>query len=187
MKTFLEDDLFFYVAVINKKQHYTFEMSTCSGLEKAKSGCTAPEQDPVLFELSKGSNPRYYQYAETKIRVDRVRQRQNFIRDCIADSKNCFMEEVTQSLTNQPTYDSNGMRTSSNLPVKMRLKNDFPAAYPEGEIEEANRIVETLRGQRLARQCDLYQTNCGNDTSQPGKDIPLLEAGAYGKVAYTSN
>ena len=29
-------------------------MSTCSGLEEAKSGCTAPEQDPVLFELSKG-------------------------------------------------------------------------------------------------------------------------------------
>ena len=96
------------------------------------------------------------------------------------------MEEIDQSLTNhrrttkwcsylvQPSHQN-------------EVKNDFPAAYPEGEIEEANRIVETLRGQRLARQCDLYQTNCGNDTSKPGEDIPLLEAGSYGKVAYTSN
>lgn len=143
--------------------------------------------DPVLFEVSKGSNPRYYQYAETKVRTDRVRQRQNFIKDCIADSSKCFMEEVSQSLTNQPTYDANGVRTSSNLPIKMRLTHDFPAAYPEGEIEEANRIVETLRGQSLARQCDLYGTQCGNDTSKEGKDIPLMQVGSYGSVAYSTN
>ena len=55
--------------------------TTCTGLEKRGSKCVAPEQDPILFELSKGSNPRYYQYAETKLRTDRVRERQNYMRN----------------------------------------------------------------------------------------------------------
>ena len=157
--------------------------STCTGLEKANSGCTPPEQDPILFELSKGSNPRFYQYAETKINTDRVRQRQNYIRECIADSSKCLMEEVSQSLTNQPTYNAAGARLSSNLDVKMRLKNDFPAAYPEGEIEEARRIVDTLRGQRHAKQCNLYGNMCGDESlMKKGDDYQHAMTGSYGAV-----
>ena len=133
--------------------------STCTGLEKANSKCKAPEQDPILFSLTKGANPRFYQYAETQIRTDRVRQRQNYIRECVADSSKCFMPELSQSLTSQPTYDKNGARLSSNLPVKMRLKDDFPAAYPEGELESQKRIVDTLRGQRHAKQCNLHESS----------------------------
>lgn len=157
--------------------------SQCTGLEKAGSGCTPPESDPILFELNKGANPRYYQYKNTKIRQDRVRQRQNYMRECVADSSKCFMEEIQQSLTSQPMYDENGTRISSNLNVSMRLKDDFPAAYPEGEIEESMRIVDTLRGQRHDRQCNLHGTMCGDESLVRAKpDLPTAVVGAYGNV-----
>ena len=155
----------------------------CTGLEKAGSGCTPPEADPILFELTKGANPRFYQYAETKLHQDRRRARQNYMRECVKDSSKCFIEEIPQSLSGQPTYDSSGARLSSNLDVRMRLRDDFPAAYPEGEIEEAKRIVDVMRGQRHARQCNLHGTNCGDNSLVVKKaDINTTVAGAYGTV-----
>ena len=65
----------------------------------------------------------------------------------------------------------------------MRLKNDFPGAYPEGEVEEAMRTVQTMRDQRHARQCNLHGTNCGDDSLVKKQEtMTTTVAGAYGSV-----
>ncbi len=143
----------------------------------------SPVVDPIVLDLSKGENARFYRYQENVLRQDRVRERQAGVQDC-ADGNNCVIGAarsnvaradqlagmgstmaIVQQLSSQPTFDSEGRPANSMLAIEERSSIDYAAYHPEGQIKEARDRVNFLHsGQRHARQCNVYGNLCGDKT-----------------------
>lgn len=133
-----------------------------------------PTSDPVVLDLFKGNNARFYRYQTNVIRYDRVKDRQKAVQECHTGDAACPIgakqaQPIEQVLSVQPTYDSTGKQTNSMLKVPERNRFDYAAFYPEGQIKEATDRVGFLHTkQRHPRQCSLYGNLCG-DTSIVGE------------------
>lgn len=143
----------------------------------------SPTVDPIVLDLSKGENARFYRYQENVLRQDRVEERQTGVQDCV-DENNCLIGAarnnvaradqlagmgptmaIVQQLSSQPTFDLEGRPDNSMLAVQERSSIDYAAYHPEGQIKEARDRVNFLHsGQRHARQCNVYGNLCGDET-----------------------
>lgn len=151
----------------------------------------APTVDPIVLDLHKGSNARFYRYQDNVLRQDRVEERQGAIRDC-ADGKNCLIGAarsqvpranqlagmgptmaIVQQLSSQPTFDAQGRPSNSMLAMRERSSIDYAAYHPEGQIKEARDRVQFLHNsQRHPRQCNLYGNLCGDASGMPTPSPP---------------
>ena len=150
-------------------------MSTCTF-----SDCSGdkPTIDPVVLDLHKGSNARFYRYATNVLRYDRVKDRQKAVQECHDGDAACPIgakqaQPIEQVLSVQPTYDANGVQTNSMLKVPERNRFDYAAFYPEGEIKEASDRVNFLHTkQRHPRQCNLHGNMCGDTSLIGARQVP---------------
>ena len=152
----------------------------------------APKPDPVVLDIEKGDNARYYRYAENVLRQGRLSERQNEITNCANDA-NCLIGarrsqvprtqqyagvsmpnmQIQQRLSVQPTFDAQGRPTNSMLTVGERSSIDYAAYHAEGQIKEARDRLNFLQGtQRFSRQCDLYGVLCGDESQLPAPTRP---------------
>ena len=139
-----------------------------------------PTDDPILTDIFKGKNARFYRYQTNLLHYDRVKDRQNAVEECYKGEATCPLgadqaEPIDQRLSVQPTYNEQGQETNSMLTVPERNRHDYAAFYPEGQIKAASDRVEFLQTkQRHPRQCNLYGNLCG-DTSIVG--APAMPTG----------
>jgi len=167
--------------------------TTCTFQEKCGTPGVeaAPTVDPIVLDLHKGSNARFYRYQNNVLRQDRVGERQDAIRDC-ADGKNCLIGAgrgqvpranklggmgstmaIVQHLSSQPTFDAQGRPSNSMLSVNERSSIDYAAYHNEGQIKEASDRVQFLHNsQRHSRQCNLYGNLCGDESGMPSPSPP---------------
>lgn len=147
----------------------------------------APTMDPIVLDIEKGDNARYYRYAENVLRQGRLGERQQEVTAC-ADDANCLIGtrrsqvprtqqfdgvnmpnmQIQQRLSVQPTFDAEGNPLNSMLTIGERSADDYAAFHAEGQIKEARDRLDFLQGtQRFARQCDLYGVLCGDEERLP--------------------
>lgn len=152
----------------------------------------APKPDPVVLDIEKGDNARFYRYAENVLRQGRIQERQSEVQACAGDA-NCLIGarrsqvprtqqyagvsmpnmQIQQRLSVQPTFDAEGRPQNSMLAVGERSSTDYAAFHAEGQIKEARDRLNFLQGtQRFSRQCDLYGVLCGDDTQLPAPTRP---------------
>ena len=166
---------------MSQKATCTFQ-ETC-GTDRVEA---KPAIDPVVLDIEKGDNARFYRYAENVLRQGRVGERQTEVQNC-ADSKNnqnCLIGarrsqvprttqfagvamptmQIQQRLSVQPTFDKDGKPLNSMLSIGERSSDDYAAYHPEGIIKESRDRLDFLAGtQRFSRQCDLYGVLCGDE------------------------
>ena len=161
-------------------------MHQCTFADECPSG--KPTPDPVVLDLSKGKNARYYRYKTNVHHFDRVKDRQDAVQECsdeesttcpFGPSRNSALRTtaieglgntlaIGQVLSGQPTYDDDGKQTNGSLTINERNRYEYAAYHPEGQIKEAADRVDFLHNtQRHPRQCTLHNNLCG-DTSIVG-------------------
>jgi len=151
----------------------------------------APIVDPIVLDLHKGANARFYRYQENVLKHNRVEERHSAIKDC-ADGNDCLIGArrnavvrvnqlmgmgptmaIVQNLSAQPTFDQQGRPANSMLSMRERSSIDYAAYHPEGQIKEARDRVQFLHNsQRHPRQCNLYGNLCGDAQGMPSPARP---------------
>ena len=146
--------------------------------------CNLP--DPRLLDLRKGTNPMFLAYQANRVRFQRTRQLNREILNCNDDLEGCAfvpgrgatslgfpIGDMEQKISGQDMFvEENGQWVPSDtLSVKRRSHVDFAASTHQGQMigdEINNNMFRNV--QKDERQCILYGTRCGDESSIPPSD-----------------